>query len=81
MVTTLSTLGSLTLETSPLTDMNNETAFELIREFIVDQYEELQPEGYDDVNDYVIDRLDDVVEEYSELDGEFGDVCRFYRDN
>ena len=61
--------------------MNNETAFELIREFIVDQYDELQPEGYDDVNDYVIDRLDDVVEEYSELDGEFGDVCRFYRDN
>ena len=61
--------------------MNNETAFELIREFIVEQYDELQPEGYDDVNDYVIDRLDDVVEEYAELDGEFSDVCRFYRDN
>ena len=60
--------------------MNMETAGEIIREFIVDQYDELQPEGYDDVNDYVIDRLDAVVDDYAELDGEFGDVCRFYRD-
>ena len=61
--------------------MNIETAYELIREFIVEQYEELQPEGYDDVNDYVIDRLDAVVDDYSEYESEFGEVCRFYRDN
>ncbi|AIX42312.1 hypothetical protein Syn7803C16_93 [Synechococcus phage ACG-2014f] len=44
---------------------NQETAYENLRSYLVEQWELLdedeRPEG--DVNDYVIDRLDDVAEE------------------
>ncbi|AIX43732.1 hypothetical protein Syn7803C24_93 [Synechococcus phage ACG-2014f] len=44
---------------------NQETAYENLRSYLVEQWELLdedeRPEG--DVNDYVIDRLDDVSEE------------------
>ena len=61
--------------------MDRETAFELIREFIVEQYEELQPEEFDDVNDYVIEMFETVVDEYAEHEGEFGNLCRWYQEN
>lgn len=44
---------------------NEETAFENIRSYLVEQWNELDEDERpcDDLNDYIIDRLDDVAQE------------------
>ena len=44
--------------------MNQEEAFENIRSYLIEQWEELDEDDRpEDSNDYVIDRLDDFVQE------------------